>query len=343
MNIALIGCGGVGKAFIKLLQEKERYLMNQGLNISLKYVIGSKGGVYNPQGIDKEDLLKFMALEKDITKYPKGGINKLSIDDIIDNKDVDMLIELTPTNKETGEPGMTHITKALDNGISVVTGNKGPIMLAYEKLKAIAKANGAQLAIGCTTGGALPSINAGIMDLAGSRIISIEGVLNGTTNFIIQEMEKKGVDYKEALRTAQNIGIAEADPSLDVEGWDTAIKMLILVNALIGENKTLKDVKVSGITKVTQKDIKKAAADGKKLKLIGKAIKSEEGLEICVSLEEISPDHPLYGVDGKNKGVRYISDDLGELTIIVGASGTRAAAASILRDVINIYKGYRFV
>ncbi|MGI5997106.1 MAG: homoserine dehydrogenase [Lutispora sp.] len=343
MNIALIGCGGVGKAFIKLLQEKEGPLMNQGLNISLKYVIGSKGGIYNPQGIDKEDILNFMASEKDITKYPKGGAHKLSIDDIIDNKDVDMLIELTPTDKETGEPGMTHITKALDNGINVVTGNKGPIMLAYRKLKAIAKANGAQLAIGCTTGGALPSINAGIMDLAGSRILSIEGVLNGTTNFIIQEMETKGIGYEEALRTAQNIGIAEADPSLDVEGWDTAMKMLILVNVLMEEDKTLKDIKVSGITAMTQEDIKKAATDGKKLKLIGKAVKNEEGLEMCVSLEEISPDHPLYGVDGKNKGVRYVSDALGDLTIIGGASGTRAAAASILRDVINIYRGYRFV
>jgi len=343
MNIALIGCGGVGKSFIKLLQEKEQYLINQGVDISLKYVIGSKGGVYNPQEIDKKDLLDFMASEKDITKYSKGGVNKLSIDDIIDNKDVDMLIELTPTNKETGEPGMTHITKALDNGISVVTGNKGPIMLAYKRLKAIAKANSAQLAIGCTTGGALPSINAGIMDLAGSRILSIEGVLNGTTNFIIQEMETKGIDYKEALRTAQSLGIAEADPSLDVEGWDTAMKMLILVNVLMEEDKTLKDVKVSGITGITQQDIRKAAADGKKLKLIGKAVKNEEGLDMHVLLEEISPDHPLYGVDGKNKGVRYISDDLGELTITGGASGTRAAAASILRDVINIYKGYRFV
>jgi len=343
MNIALIGCGGVGKAFINLLQEKEQYLMNQGLSISLKYAIASKGGVYNPEGIDKEDLLEFVESEKDITKYPIGGINKLSIDDIVDNKDVDILVELTPTDKDTGEPGMTHITKALDNGISVVTGNKGPIMLAYEKLKAIAKANGVQLAIGCTTGGALPSINAGIMDLAGSRILSIEGVLNGTTNFIIQEMETKGIGYEEALRTAQKLGIAETDPSLDVEGWDTAIKLLILVNALMEENKTLKDVKVSGITAVTQEVIKKATADGKKLKLIGKAIKNEEGLEMRVSLEEISPDHPLYGVDGKNKGVRYISDDLGELTIIGGASGTRAAAASILRDIVNIYKGYRFV
>jgi len=343
MNIALIGCGGVGKAFIKLLQEKADELKKQGIDISLKYVLGSKGGVYDPQGINKEDFLKFAASERDITKFPKGGSQKLSIDNVVENKDVDILIELTPTNRKTGEPGMTHITKALSNGISVVTGNKGPIMLAYGKLKAMAKANGAQLAIGCTTGGALPSINAGLLDLAGSKILSIEGVLNGTTNYIIQEMETNGISFEEALKKAQEAGIAEADPSLDIEGWDTAMKMLILVNVLMEEGKTLEDIKVSGIKDITREDIEIAAAEGKKLKLVGKALKKEGKLEMSVALEEIAADHPLYGVDGKNKGVRYVSDTLGDLTIVGGASGTKAAAASVLRDVINMYKGYRFV
>ncbi|SHI41409.1 homoserine dehydrogenase [Lutispora thermophila] len=343
MNIALIGCGGVGKAFINLLQEREKELETQGIDISLKYIIGSKGGIYDPQGINKEDFIKYAASEEDITKYPEGGSRKLSIDNIIENKDVDILIELTPTSRDTGEPGMTHITKALSSGISVVTGNKGPIMLAYGKLKSLAKDNGVQLAIGCTTGGALPSINAGVFDLAGSSILSIEGVLNGTTNYIIQEMEAKSISFEEALKKAQESGIAEADPSLDIEGWDTAMKMLILVNVLMGEDKTLNDIKVSGIKEITLKDIERAKAKGKKLKLVGKAVKEKEKLVMSVDLEEISVDHPLYGVDGKNKGVRYVSDTLGDLTISGGASGTKAAAASVLRDIVNIHKGYRFV
>lgn len=343
MNIALIGCGGVGKAFIRLLQEKEKQLMAQGLNITLKYVLCSRGGVYNPKGIDKGEFFEFAATEKNISKYSNGGNPNLTFKDIISDKDIDMLIELTPTNKDTGEPGLTHITQALENGIHVVTGNKGPIMLAYKKLKDLAKANGVQLGIGCTTGGALPSINAGIMDLAGAEIQSIEGVLNGTTNFIIQQMEEKGIDYNEALKTAQDLGIAERDPSYDIEGWDTAIKMLILINVLMGEEKNLKDVKVSGITGITQKDIISAKTRGRKLKLIGKAVKDREKLNMSVALEEIDSSHPLYGVDGKNKGVRYLTDTLGDLTIIGGASGTKAAAASILRDIVNIHKGYKFV
>ncbi|NLM43516.1 MAG: homoserine dehydrogenase [Clostridiales bacterium] len=343
MNIALLGCGGVGKAFIRLLQEKERQLMAQGLCISLKYVLSSKGGVYNPQGIDKADFLEFAASERNIFKYSIGGNPNLSFEDIISNKDVDMLVELTPTNKDTGEPGLSHITQALKNGINVVTGNKGPIMLAYKKLKDLAKENSVQLGIGCTTGGALPTINAGLMDLAGSEILSIEGVLNGTTNFIIQQMEEKAIDYQEALKTAQDLGIAETDPSYDIEGWDTAIKMLILVNVLMGEEKTLKDINVSGITGITRKDIINAKTKGRKLKLIGRTVKDGEKLDMYVTLEEIDPSHPLYGVDGKNKGVTYISDTLGDLTIIGGASGTKAAAASILRDIVNIDKGYKFV
>ncbi|HHY77752.1 MAG TPA: homoserine dehydrogenase [Clostridiales bacterium] len=343
MNIALIGCGGVGKALIQLLQEKEKQLMTQGLNIALKYVLSSKGGVYNPNGIDKADFFEFVSLERNVSIYPKGGNPNLSIEDIISNKDIDMLIELTPTNKDTGEPGLSHITQALESGIHVVTGNKGPVVLAYKKLKNIAKDNGVQLGIGCTTGGALPSINAGFMDLAGSEILSIEGILNGTTNFIIQLMEEKGINYNEALKTAQDLGIAERDPSYDIEGWDTAIKMLILVNVLMGEEKTLKDVKISGITGITQKDIFNAKTRGRKLKLIGKAVRDGEKLDMSVVLEEIDSSHPLYGVDGKNKGVRYVTDTLGDLTIIGGASGTKAAAASILRDIINIHKGYKFV
>jgi homoserine dehydrogenase len=237
---------------------------------------------------------------------------------------------------------MTHIRRSLESGINVVTANKGPILLAYKELKAIAAKNQVQLGIGCTTGGALPSINGGIMDLAGAEILSIEGVLNGTTNFIIDEMENTGSTYMGALKKAQQLGIAETDPTLDVEGWDTATKLLILTNVLMNEEKTLKDISVEGITQITPMEIKECLEEGKKYKLIGRAIKEKGKIKMTVKLEKLDKDHPLYGVNGKNKAVRYISDVLGELTIIGGASGVIPAGASILRDLININRGYRF-
>lgn len=343
MRLALVGYGGVGRAFVELLNIKKEYLEEEGLDISLNYVISSKGGIYNSKGIDLIDLIEFSKHEKDITKYPYGGDSNITFSSILDNNDIDLLVELTPTNKETGEPGMTHIADSLKNNIHVVTANKGPILIGYNKLKEIAVKNNVQLGIGCTTGGALPAINGGMIDLAGAKILSIEGVFNGTTNFIINEMEFNGVTYEKALHKAQKLGIAESDPSLDVEGWDTAIKLIILTNVLMNKEMTLKDVSIKGITKLTNNDISNALIDNEKYKLIGKTIIENERINMSVKLEKLDKNHQLYNVDGKNKGVRYTTDTLGDLTLIGGASGVTSAAASVLRDIINIHKCYKFV
>jgi len=342
MRVAVIGYGGVGRAFVQLINDKKDYLQKEGLQIQVNYIIGSNGGVYNSEGIDLKAFMDFGALEKDISKYSQVGSEGASFEKILQNRDVDAVIELTPTNKETGEPGMTHIRRALECGINVVTANKGPILLAYKELKTIADKNKVQLGIGCTTGGALPSINGGLMDLAGAEILSIEGVLNGTTNFIIDEMESSGVTYIEALKKAQSCGIAETNPSLDVEGWDTATKLLILTNVLMTEEKSFEDIAVEGVTQLTPEEIKSSLEEGCKYKLIGKAVKENGEIQMTVKLEKLDSTHPLYGVNGKNKAVRYTSDVLGDLTIIGGASGVIPAAASILRDLININRGYRY-
>jgi homoserine dehydrogenase len=342
MRLAVIGFGGVGKALINLINSKKDYLQKENLEIKLNYIIGRNGGIYNANGINIQDFIEFSSKERDITKYPKGGSNEVTFEKMLQNRDVDVVIEMTPTNKETGEPGMTHIKKSLENGINVITANKGPILLAYKELRNIASLKGVQLGIGCTTGGALPSINGGIMDLAGAEILSIEGVLNGTTNFIINEMERSCVTYREALTKAQRLGIAETDPSLDVEGWDTASKLLILTNVLMNEEKKLSDISVEGITEITPDEIKCCLLEGKKYKLVGRAIREYGKLSMTVKLEKISADHPFYNVEGKNKAVRYTTDTLGDLTVIGGASGVLPAAASILRDLININRGYRF-
>lgn len=342
MRAAIIGYGGVGRAFIQLINYKKDLLNIEKLKIQVNYIIGRNGGVYKPTGIDLKDFLKFGTSESDITKYPLGGNGDITFETMLHNRDVDVVIELTPTNIKTGEPAMSHIKSSLKCGINVVTANKGPIVLAYKELKALAVKNKVQLAIGCTTGGALPSINAGIIDLAGADILSIEGILNGTTNFIIDEMENSGITYMEALKKAQQLGIAEADPSLDVEGWDTASKLLILINVLMNQEKSFKDISVEGITKITPEDIEKSLKKGEKYKLIGRAIKENGIIQMSVKLEKLTADHPLYGVRGKNKAVRYVSDVLGDLTIIGGASGVTPAAASLLRDLINLSRGYKF-
>ena len=334
MDIGLIGFGGVGQALIKLLIEKESYLLQQyNLKINVKYIIKSNGGIYNASGINLSEILKVIDENINITCHNEWKDN-LNINDIIDNDDIDTLVELTSTNIETGEPGLTHIRKSLENNINVVTGNKGPILLDYKKLKVLADNNNVELKVGCTTGGALPSINGGIYDIAGSKIQSIEGVLNGTTNYILSKMANDNVDYKEALLEAQKVGIAESDPSLDVLGYDTASKIIILSNVLMNSDLKLEDLKINGIEEVRLDNIEKAKVRGNKIKLIGKVYKKDNLVKGYVTPIEIDENHPLYCVDYKNKGIYYKTDTLGDISIIGGASGTMNAAASILRDII---------
>lgn len=332
MNIGIIGFGGVSKAFIKLLIEKEKNLKKKGLELKIKYIIKSNGGIYNKDGINLEEIIT--------ADYKLTGFNfieDINISTIIKNKDIDTLVELTSTNIETGEPGLTHIKLALENGINVVTGNKGPILLEYKNLKKIADENNVKLGIGCTTGGALPSINVGSFDIAGADILSIEGILNGTSNYILTEMYENEVDYDEALEKAISFGIAESNYKLDVEGYDTASKIIILANVLMDTNLSIKDIKIEGINNLKKDNILEEKSKGNKIKLIGKVYIKDEIVEACVKPEILNSEHPLYFVDNKNKGVCYKTDTLGDISIIGGASGTINAAASILRDIINIW------
>lgn len=336
MDIGLIGFGGVGQALIKLLLEKKKYILKKyNLDVRVKYIVKSDGGIYESNGIDLEEIIEFINKNKSIKEHISWK-NYLSIDEIIKNNDIDTLVELTPTNIETGEPGLTYIKRALESGINIVTGNKGPIILKYKELKEIADRNSVKLKVGCTTGGALPSINGGLYDVAGSEIQSIEGILNGTTNYILSKMAMEEVSYEEALTEAQRDGIAEANPSLDVLGYDTACKIAILANVLMDENVKLEDIKVQGITEVKLETMKRLQKENKKLKLIGKVQREDNMVKAYVRPIQIKEDHPLYFVDYKNKGVYFKTDTLGDISIIGGASGTRNAAASILRDLVLV-------
>lgn len=331
MNIGLIGYGGVGKAFIKLLIDKKEFLRAKGLVINVNYIIKSNGGIYIKEGIDLEEVI---ALEDDLTKH-KDFNKDININTIIKNKDIETLIELTNTDLKTGGAGLNHIKLALENKINVVTGNKGPIVLEYNNLKDIAVKNKVKLLFGCTTGGALPTLNAGTYDIAGAEVNKIEGILNGTSNYILTEMYENNYDYEVVLNKAIKEKIAEANYSYDVEGYDTAAKILIVANALMDANLKLEDIKTEGITKVTIETILREKEKGNKPKLIGSVYKEENKIKAEVKLEFINKDHNLYSVDGKNKGITYYTDTLGSISAIGGASGTRNAAASILRDIIN--------
>lgn len=336
MRIGILGLGGVGRAFLSLLNDKNEELLNKGIQPKIVFALNSSSGCYKEDGIDIEVLLDHLERSRDLSNLDEG-FQGGDIHSLLDMADLDFLIEATPTDKITGEPALSHMLSALGRGINVVTANKGPIMLDYKRLKDLGDTMGASIGIGCTAGGALPTVSSGQYDLLGANVKEIRGVLNGTTNYILTLMEESEMDYPEALRKAQNEGIAETDPSMDVEGWDTAIKLIIIGNALMGTNLKLRDAKVQGIQNLKLDDIKKAKSEDKKLKLMGKVYEDGGSWKVEVAPEEVEKDDIFFGVNGKNKGIQYHTDTLGEIAVLGGASNLKGAAASLLRDVLQIW------
>ncbi|MDX9917181.1 MAG: homoserine dehydrogenase [Gudongella sp.] len=335
MRIGIIGLGGVGRAFLSLVEEKKGELIKMGAEPKVVLLMNSTSACVSDEGMDIESLLKYLESVKDLSGF-EGGFKWNDFERVLNMTKLDFLIEATPTNKESGEPARTHIEAALKRGINVVTANKGPVLLSYKTLKDLADKNNVGLGIGCTTGGALPTVSSGQYDLLGAKITGIRGILNGTTNYILNLMETESISYDEALRRAQHEGIAETNPSMDVEGWDTATKMIIIANALMGTDIKPDDAKVKGIVDITPEIVQSARDKGKRIKLMGRLLKIENGYAVTVQPEEVDSDDIFFGVNGKNKGILYSTDTLGDVAILGGASNVKGAAASLLRDVLQI-------
>lgn len=336
MRIGIIGLGGVGRTLISLLIEKSDELITMGVKPKIVFVLNSSSGCYREEGIDLRELLDHLETSRDLSLLD-GGFQGGDIHGLLDVANLDFLIEATPTDKTTGEPALGHILSALGRGVNVVTANKGPVMLYYRRLKDLADTMGVSLGIGCTAGGALPTISSGQYDLLGARVTGIRGVLNGTTNYILTLMEEEGLEYIEALGKAQKEGIAETDPAMDVEGWDTAIKLIIITNALMGSNLKLQDASIEGIQNLKLEDVNKAIAQGKKIKLIGKVQREGNSWNLVAAPEAVDKNDIFFGVNGKNKGIQYLTDTLGEVAVLGGASNLKGAAASLLRDLLQIW------
>jgi len=332
VNIVLVGFGKVGKAFFRIACEKRDLCLQQyGLDIQFKAIFEESGMLSSLNHLNIEDLLA-----NNIDWRP--GIR---LDSVLEKERAGVLVECTPSNIKKGEPGLSHLHQALDRGWHVVTANKGPLVVDFPGLKRKAKEKHLALKFSGATAAALPTLDVALFSLAGAEITGIEGILNGTTNYILTRMED-GMDYREALREAQAKGIAESDPSLDVEGWDTASKILLIANEVLGTEFSMKDVKVEGITNISPHIVNQARKKGKSLKLLGKLTKIKDEFKIEVALSAIDDSNPLFGVDGANKGITFTTDTMDKVTVSGGKSDPRGAGASLLKDIINIYRSSFF-
>jgi homoserine dehydrogenase len=242
---------------------------------------------------------------------------------------IGVLVESLPTSIHHGQPALDLITSALAQGTNVVTVDKGPLVHGLDLLTQAAARGGARFGFSGTTGVAIPD------ELASDRVLEIRGVLNGTTNYILTEMQEHLTSFDEALAAAQSDGIAEPDPSLDVEGWDTASKILILANSLMGANARLADVSRIGIGVETESLIKIARESGRVLRLVGRARIWQGRVRVSVAPKLIRPDSPFYSVSGTSKAAIFRTERQGEV-LALGRSGRDAISETIVDDIARI-------
>ena len=329
MRIILCGFGVVGQSFAKLLESRSEDLYARyGLKPRIVGVFDRKGSANDPSGLDTSKLIDVKKKYGSVNRYSDTE-NNTSGTEIINNLEAEVLIETTESNYKDAEPGMTHIIDAMKCGMHVISVNKGPLALAFPSLMEIAEYNHVLFRFSGTVGGGTPILDFAKNSLRGERIVSFDGILNGTTNYILTNMAN-GMSFNDALDDAKQKGYVEADESLDLDGLDAAAKLVILANWIMGMKVTMPDIKITGIRKIDNSDIKRAAEKNCAIKLIASCNK-----ELVVAPKEIATIDPLC-VSGTLNAISFTSEHSGTQTIIGRGAGGIETASSILRDLIDI-------
>ncbi len=323
MNIVIIGFGNIGRSVAKVISEKD-------LGLEIVGIADRDGCIVKENTpLDVMDIVETVEKTKKLSSHPLTKTD-MTTNDLIDSVDADLFVEMTPTNIENGEPGLSFMRRILNRKKHLVTSNKGPLVIAYRELTDLAKENKVLFRCGATIGGAIPILSLIRSGLSGNKITKIKGILNGTTNYILTKMfEGKSFDY--TLKEAQELGIAETNPTYDIEGIDIGAKLVVLANEL-GLNTGFNNVKIEGIKNITKEDIENAKKEDKVIKLIGEISKNSAE----VSPQLISKNDSL-AVDGTLNAIKIECDLAKEITLIGHGAGEETASA-IIGDILEIKK-----
>jgi homoserine dehydrogenase len=366
-RLILAGLGNVNRSFLGILQSQAALLQQRyGLAFAIVGAADSGGAATDPAGLDIVALLAAKRAGSSVATLPGVGHAGITALDLARSADADALLEATPVNLRDGQPGLDVVRAALGRGIACVLANKGPLALAYAELAAMSdlaargmgdkrSAGGSYgwgvearpshplspnphplLRFSACVGGAMPTVNVGWRDMVGCRIERVEAVLNGTTQGILRAMEQ-GTSYADALAEMQRRGLAETDPTLDVEGWDAANKVVILANAVLRQPTTLADVAVEGITRLTADDLRASTARGERIVLLCLAERDGDAYRLSVRPTALPADHPLARMGADEMGIVYDTDIAGRLSMTTRETDPVPTAAAMLRDTIEIF------
>ena len=333
--LAFLGFGNVGQALARLLlRKRDEMQARYDLTFTVTGIAtGRHGTAVDPHGID---------LERALAILPAGGsLDGLSSmprisdpKDFIASCEARVLFEITPVNYVTGQPAVDYLRAALEHGMHAVSANKGPVVHAYRELTGLARARGVRYYFESAVMDGAPIFSLFRETLPGAYLRAFRGILNSTTNMILTHMES-GESFDQAVAYAQSIGIAETDPSGDVDGWDAAVKVAALATVLMDVPLKPQEVDRTGIRGITPAEIARASQAGKRWKLVCSARRAGERVSGRVAPEMVGPDSPLYGVGGTSSVVQFETDVLPGLSIVETDPGPETTAYGMLADFLN--------
>lgn len=312
VRVGILGVGTVGQSVAKILEENGD-------------IIEARAG---KKIIAKSGVVKSLSKKRDVNLVLSDNPY-----DVVDDPEIDIVVELMGG---VDEP-YALVKKALANGKAVVTANKA--LLAYHRYELQALAGDLPLMYEASTAGGIPIIGALRNGLAANHILSIQGIMNGTCNYMLTKMIKEGVKYEEVLKEAQELGYAEADPTFDVGGFDAAHKLLILSSIAFGIDAKPEDILIEGIQNITATDVEFAKEFGYEIKLLGIAKKADHGVELRVHATMIPQESMIAKVDGVMNAVSVVGDRVGETMFYGPGAGGNATASAVVADIIDIVRG----
>lgn len=335
-DVAFLGFGNVGRALAELiLAKRDRLRHDYDLELHVVGIsTGSHGNIIDPTGIDLQTALDTVRSGSQLDAGHTDTLHFLA------NCPADLLFESTPTNPHDGQPAYAYLYGAIERGIHVVTANKGPVAFGYRDLSALAARKGVGFFFESTVMDGAPVLGVGREGLPGAEIKRVGGIFNSTTNYILTRMERDALSFDAALKAAQDIGIAETDPVLDIDGWDSAIKTVILANVLMGTDLRPIDVNRTGIRGITLAEVESATQAGERIRLLCEAARQSDGSVVAnVSPQHVPFDDMLASITGTTSIVDFEADTLHRLTVVEHNPGPDTTAYGMLADMINIVRG----
>jgi len=342
-KLALIGFGNVARALARLLVRKQELLKEQGITFSFTGIsTGRHGFAVNPNGLDIQKALDLVESGQSIsplTNYQSPITNSL---EVIQHSQADVMFENSPVNTQTGQPALDHIRAALNLGMYAITANKGPVVHGYRELTALAESKGRKFKFESTVLGGAPVFSVFREAFPLAELSSIKGIFNATTNIVLSRMEN-GESYEDAVKYCQSIGVAETDPTNDVDGWDAAIKVAALVTVLMDTPMTPQQVNPTGIRGITTEMITKAKAEGKRYKLVCSAEKVGDKVTASVAPQLVDSASPLFGMMNSSTGITFRTDVILDYSITQTEreglkGGPVETAYGLFADFVNIAK-----